>query len=190
MLHDVAMVADISREARVWTPIVIAVAALVFTIGSFWWMNARTGRLIVTAPRSYAITTQENRLILLLPLVFYNSGPVPYVVRDLRVRFGDEPSGPATAFHRVRGGVSPTHHPTPELSAAFPVPGRTAVRMFCEFERIPVGRAMDSRAHPLVVDGLTDKNDQWRPLTGFDLHVSMNAEVGMSSQFISYFNEG
>jgi hypothetical protein len=98
MLHDVAMVADIFGEARVWTPIVIAVAALVFTIGSFWWMNARTGRLIVTAPRSYAITTQENRMILLLPLVFYNSGPVPYVVRDLRVRFGDEPSGPPWRF--------------------------------------------------------------------------------------------
>jgi hypothetical protein len=119
---------------------------------------------------------------------FYNSGPVPYVVCDLRVRFSDEPTGAALAFHRVRGGVSPSHHPTPELSAAFPVAGRTAVRMFCEFERRPVGRAIEAGAHRLLVEGLTDKAGGWQELVAFDLNVSTNAELGMASQFISYLN--
>jgi hypothetical protein len=182
------MLANISTAPGEWAPTVIAAAALFFTIGSFWWMNARIGHLIIVAPRSYAITTQNDRLILLLPLVFYNSGPVAYVVRDLRVRFSDEPTEVALAFHRVRGGVSPSHHPTPELSAAFPVAGRAAVRMFCEFERRPVGRSIAAGAHPLLVEGLTDKAGGWRELVAFDLNVSTNAEVGMGSQFISYLN--
>jgi hypothetical protein len=128
-------------------------------------------------------------LILLLPLVFFNSGPIPYVVRDLRIRFADETTSEALAFHRVRDGISPSHHPKPELSAAFPVQGRTAIRMFCEFERRPAGRAMKSGAHPLVLEALTDESDRWLPLVEFDLLVSVNAEVNMPGQFISYFNQ-
>jgi hypothetical protein len=123
----------------------VALAALGFTVGSFWWMNWRVGSLTVPgAPSSFAGTTQNGRLILLFPLVFYNSGPVPYVVRDLRLRFGDEPDGPPLSYHRVRSGISPSHSELEDLSAAFPVGGNEAVRMFCEFERTPIGREMSA----------------------------------------------
>src|SRR5437867_1652885 len=92
-----------------WTAAVIAALALAFTIGSFWWMNWRRGSLTVTAPGSFAATTQQDRLILLLPFVFYNDGPVPYVVRDLRLLISDEPEGMPLTFQRVRSGVSPSH---------------------------------------------------------------------------------
>lgn len=172
-----------------WAPILVAVAALAFAIGSFWWMNGRTGRLTVTgAPASYAATTQSGRLILLFPFVFYNSGPVPYVVRNLRLRFRDEPNGIPLSFQRVRSGISPSHAKLEDLSAAFPVRGNEAVRMFCEFERSPVGRAMTAGLHPLLLEGLTDKGDDWRPLLAFDLNVNTNAEVTMPKNFISFSN--
>jgi hypothetical protein len=68
-------------------------------------------------PASYAATTQNGKLILLFPFVFYNAGPVPYVVRDLRLRFRDEPDGPPLSFQRVRSGISPSHSNLKELSA-------------------------------------------------------------------------
>jgi hypothetical protein len=155
-----------------WAPILIAVAALGFTVLSFWWMNWRVGRLLVTAPRTYAGTTQQDKLILLFPFVFYNTGPVPHVVRDLRVRFRDEPNGVPLSFQRVRSGVSPSHSSLVDLSAAFPVPGNEVVRMFCEFERSPVSRAMDVGSHPLILEVLTDRSNSWQTLLAFDLNVN------------------
>jgi hypothetical protein len=172
-----------------WASIAVALAALGFTVGSFWWMNWRVGSLTVPgAPSSFAGTTQNGRLILLFPLVFYNSGPVPYVVRDLRLRFGDEPDGPPLSYHRVRSGISPSHSELEDLSAAFPVGGNEAVRMFCEFERTPIGREMTAGRHPLILEALTDKRSAWQSLLSFDLHLTLNAEVAMPSTFISFRN--
>lgn len=180
---------DVSEAARDWAPILVALAALTFTIVSFWWMNGRTGRLTVPGPPvSYAATTQNGRLILLFPFVFYNSGPIPYVVRDLRLRFRDESDGMPVSFQRVRSGISPSHSKLVDLSAAFPVRGNQAVRVFCEFERTPIGRAMKAGRHPLLLEALTDKGDDWRQLLVFDLNVNTNAEVTMPTNFISFSN--
>jgi hypothetical protein len=54
----------------------------------------------------------ERRLILLFPLVFHNTGARDYVVRDLRVRFGDESVGVPLDWERVRGGVDASAYPT------------------------------------------------------------------------------
>jgi hypothetical protein len=125
-------------------------------------LHDRTGRLIVPGvPASYAATTQNGKLILLFPFVFYNAGPVPYVVRDLRLRFRDEPDGPPLSFQRVRSGISPSHSNLKELSAAFPVRGNEAVRMFCEFERTPVGRAQLRPALEPEPDGGTVSVDRY-----------------------------
>ena len=184
-----AGVTDAWETARDWAPIVVAVAALFFAIGSFWWMNQRVGRLTVPgAPASYAGTTQNGRLILLFPFVFYNSGPVPYVIRDLRLRFADEHDGIPLSFQRVCGGISPSPSNLEDLSAAFPVRGNEAVRMFCEFERTPVDRAMKAGRHPLLLEALTDKADEWRRLLVFDLNVDANAEEVMPTNFISFSN--
>lgn len=37
--------------------VIVAVFALLFTVGSFWWLNARPGRLIGSAP---AVNGQGN----------------------------------------------------------------------------------------------------------------------------------
>jgi hypothetical protein len=119
--------------------------------------------------------------------VFFNSGPVPYVVRDLRLRFRDESDGDPLSFERVRTGMSPTHAELEGLAAAFPVRGHEAVRMFCEFQRAPVRRSMVGR-HPIALEALTDKNDDWRLLLVFDLNVDSDTEVKMRTNFVSFRN--
>jgi hypothetical protein len=89
---------------RDWAPVTVAVCALLFTVGSFWWLYLRRGKLVVATPQTYAAFLEERRLILLFPLVFYNTGARDYVVRDLRVRFGDESGGVPLDWERVRGG--------------------------------------------------------------------------------------
>lgn len=171
-----------------WAPILVALAALAFTIFSFWWMNWRTGDIIVAPPSTYAGHTQGGKLSLLFPLVFFNTGPVPQVVRDLRLRFADEPNGAPLDFERVRTGVSPSDAELVDLAAAFPVPGNEMVRLFCEFDRRPAGRTMAAGPHPLLLEALTDKRSGWQMLLEFTLNVDDAAEEQMPRAFIAYTN--
>jgi hypothetical protein len=172
-----------------WAAILIALAALAFTIISFWWMHRRIGSLVVTTPTTYAATSQAGNLTLLIPLVILNTGPVPHVVNSLRLRFTDEPTGVPLDFQLIRSGISPSHHPEPlDLAAAFPVPGNEVVRLFCEFIRKPGGRAMGAGTHPLVLEALTDKQPRWHTLLEFTLKVEDAAAKQMSRTFVAYAN--
>jgi hypothetical protein len=177
-------------SAMGWASILIAVAALAFTMFTFWWMQWRVGHLIVPGPPStYAAMANSDRLILLFPFVFFNTGPVPYVVRNLRLRFADEDDGTPLAFQRIRSGISPSHHPEPvDLAAAFPVPGNSTVRLFCEFSRKPAGRVITAGTHPLVLEALTDKRVGWERLLLFDLVVEQKAAEAMANSFIAFEN--
>jgi hypothetical protein len=104
----------------------------------------------------------EHHEVLLFSLVIYNTGARDYVVRDMRIHFADESAGIPMKWERVRGGVNPSDNPGMELPAPCVVPGRSAVRLFAEFERRPSGRGEpDARQHPLRLEGLTDSDDDW-----------------------------
>jgi hypothetical protein len=175
---------------RDWAPVTVAVCALLFTVGSFWWLYVRRGKLVVTAAQTYAAFLDEGRLILLFPLVFYNTGARDYVVRDLCIRFGDESVGVPLDWERVRGGTDVSAHPTGELATPFAVPGRSALRVFAEFERRPAARTIDARAHPLVLQGVTDREDRWATLLTFTWDVSDHAAetIQQGQAFLAYRN--
>src|SRR5688572_8374819 len=68
------------------SPILVSVLALLFTILAFWWMNWRSGPLLVTRPNSFVAHSSETKLILTLPLVFFNSGAKAKLVEDLSLQ--------------------------------------------------------------------------------------------------------
>lgn len=74
------------------TTLVIAVLALLFTVGSFWWLSARAGRLTLATPRTYAYAGPAGTLRLRFPLTFYNTGARDLIVEDLRVTSADFPA--------------------------------------------------------------------------------------------------
>jgi hypothetical protein len=55
----------------------IACLALTFTIGSFWWLNARQGRLTSFEPHSFAAVAIPMQSRVRFPLVLYNTGAKP-----------------------------------------------------------------------------------------------------------------
>jgi len=66
--------------------LVISGLALLFSVASFYWMNWRRGRILVGPPKSFAaVGSQDAKLIIRLPLVFFNSGAIPIVVQDLQL---------------------------------------------------------------------------------------------------------
>jgi hypothetical protein len=64
----------------------VALATLVFTVGTFWWNNWRRGHLTVGMPRSFAADSNGKRTRLNLPLSISNTGPRPITVTALRIR--------------------------------------------------------------------------------------------------------
>jgi hypothetical protein len=171
-----------------WPPVIISAAALLFTVAGFWWLNWRRGKLQVAGPQTYAAHVGADKMTLLFPLVFYNTGPTAYVVRDLRLRFLDEPDGQPLDWERVRDGIQPSETPGLQLAAAFPVPGGAAIQMFCEFDRRPPGRTLDARGHQLLLEALTGTGDEWRALLKFTLHVSARDAETMRGSFIAFRN--
>ena len=59
--------------------LLVAVLALLFTVASFWWLNARRGSLQVGQPGAYAFA---NKPRLRLPTAFYNTGARALIVHS------------------------------------------------------------------------------------------------------------
>lgn len=101
-IKDSIIVATVSAPAHIhiqidglhWpsASLLVASMALVFTIGSFWWLNGRRGRLKSFEPHSFALGIMPADLVVLLrfPLVLYNTGATPIVVQDIRLTFPKE----------------------------------------------------------------------------------------------------
>ncbi|MCX5095795.1 hypothetical protein OOK36_44660 [Streptomyces sp. NBC_00365] len=84
--------ADQNASSSITGAAVVSVCALVFTVSSFWWINARQGRLKTWEPHSFAAIFNYSLVRLRLPLVLHNTGAKPIVVQDLRLTFPDEPA--------------------------------------------------------------------------------------------------
>jgi hypothetical protein len=63
--------------------LVISLLALLFTLSSFWWLNARRGAIQAATPQGYAFV---DGFRLRLPLALFNSGAVPLLITDLRIQ--------------------------------------------------------------------------------------------------------
>ena len=73
-----------------WPAVVVAACALLFTVASFWWLNARRGRLRSFEPHSFAAYYTPALALIRVPVIFYNNGAAPIVVQDLRLVFPSE----------------------------------------------------------------------------------------------------
>jgi hypothetical protein len=116
------------RLARRMT-ILIAVLALLFTVASFWWLNARRGHLEVVRPRTYAFSKMVR---LRLPLAFYNTGAVALIVADLRLVMNEEPPL-ALPWITARAVLRPEKDDGFAYATPFSVQGRTTREVVAEF---------------------------------------------------------
>jgi hypothetical protein len=107
----------------------VAVFALFFAVGSFWWLHARRGHLEVVRPRTYAF----SKLVRLrFPLAFFNTGAAALVVADLQLVVDDDP--PRTfRWITTRSALRPELDDGFAFATPFAVPGRAARELIAEF---------------------------------------------------------
>src|SRR5215216_5408341 len=111
----------------------IALMALIFTVASFWWLQARQGNLRSYEPHTFGFYRQPNKVRLRFPLVFYNTGPKPIVVQDMRLSFPEQSGVTPIEWRTSRSQLMPDTDDGAQLPAVFSVPGRQAQQHFIEF---------------------------------------------------------
>ncbi len=164
--------------------LLVAVLALFFTVASFWWINARRGRLQVGRPGAYAFA---NRVRLRLPLAFYNSGARALIVTDLQAVLVDDPEQPPLRWIATISQLRPESANERDFATPFSVPGRGTQELVIELgHNHGWSPELGSRHRMRLQARLHDRGDDWQTLAEFDWYAPPpGAELG---RYITYRN--
>ncbi|MEV6491690.1 hypothetical protein AB0M20_24210 [Actinoplanes sp. NPDC051633] len=178
-----------------WTGVIISACALLFTVVSFWWLQARRGRLRSFPPQTYAGVFTTERVQFNFPVVLHNTGPAPIVVLAFRLRIDktveqyaatqaaehDEKavlpvhmSWQATQSHLHQAGVRGEQ----TLPAPFPVEGRSAVERFIELGMADPPLLFENGPYTADIEVKLADRRSWRPLVSFPLHTELTQADG------------
>ncbi|MCX4515318.1 hypothetical protein OHA27_34370 [Streptomyces sp. NBC_01619] len=166
-------VADQNASSSISGAGLLSICALLFTIASFWWLNARQGRLESWEPHSFAAIVHGSMVRLRLPLILHNTGAKPIVVQDLRLTFPDEPASHLPLLWMSSPSrLQPGPDEEPELPAGFIVAGREAQRLFIEFEAPFSGLVPEARDYKVRIQVRVGHRKGWRSLLTFTLRTT------------------
>ncbi len=167
--------------------LIISLLALAFAVLSFWWMNWRRGKLIVGKPRSYAARgSQTDNLIITLPLVFYNDGAAAIIIQNLRLLLLEDSDTRPLFFNATLEKLMKDEGRA--FATQFPVRGREAVTLVCEFQRAPGNLLFEAKRYPLELQAILDRDAEWQQLSRFDLNVIDSAVPVINKQCVAHDN--
>ena len=113
--------------------VVISTCALLFTVGSFWWLYVRPGRLRMTQVRVFAAVVGPDLARLRIPVTLYNTGARPLVVVDLRMQLSSDGLAATAPSRSFRSSIKTGPDDFEDLPHPYVVPGRSVVATFVEF---------------------------------------------------------
>lgn len=169
--------------------VIISICALVFTVASFWWLQARRGRLSCFPVQTFSGYLQPDGVTLRIPLSIFNSGARARVVGDLRMRLqtrdGDEFS---MFFKTLRSTVGPGSDDVKDFAHSYGVGARSVDTRMVEFSSLsgPTASLLSGQPVTAVVDALVDHGPKWVELGRFPLHIEVMAEPG---RYVTYTNQ-
>ncbi len=172
--------------------LVVTCLALLFTVASFWWLQARRGRLACFPVQQFAGYLDADRVTVRIPLSIYNHGAAARVVSQLRLTLRPQ-EGASVVLHALtfRRTLKPMIDDVEDFVHPYAVPGRTVVSRHVEFSSPdgvgPSAALLSGHAVTAVVEALIDHDgERWTKLGGFPLHVEAMAHVG---RYVAYGNQ-
>lgn len=173
-----------------WTAliaIVLSLAALGISAYSFYFANWRKGKLVVTPPNAYAAHGNiQGKLIIQLPLAFYNDGSIPTIIRALRIILLDEEvPRPLDCQVFVDELAKDTGR---KFATPFTIHGRQVTHQICMFMRSPGGLLFERKSYSLQLQALIKDRNEWRSLAEFPLHVNSDSLKSINQLFVAHGN--
>ena len=171
-----------------YVAVAISVCALVFTVGSFWWLHAREGSITVPEPSMYAITATDDRVRLRLPLVLYNTGAKALVVGDLRLVVDGSAARAPMRWITTRSSLQPKSDDGHELATPFAIQGRGTREVIAEFGYDDGGwTPAPAQRYFLLLQARVGTSNDWQRLSTFEWWAPpANATL---AQAVAYRNE-
>lgn len=163
--------------------LVISSLALLFTVGSFYWLQARKGRLKLYPVTTFSGAAAEPSFFLRVPIVIYNSGAKPRVVSGIRLRFRRDPSV-LLECHTFRSSVDPREGDTEDFAHPYVVPGRNVVTKIAHFRGDGFARHLTDGPSMFDVEIQHDDEREWRSLGSIEVHT----EIMHVGAYITYSN--
>lgn len=164
--------------------IFISACALLFTVGSFWWLHARPGRLVLTEIRIFSGYVRPDRAALRVPVTLYNTGAKPRVVVDLRLHLSSGGLSATAATSVFRSAIRPGPSDVEDFPYPYVVPGRTVVTKFVDFRADPAVMCTGTPADA-VLEALVDRRG-WREVGSGAIRTDAMADP---SVYITYSND-
>ncbi len=151
-------------------------------------MHWRRGNLVVGIPRSYAARgSQAENLLITLPLVFFNDGAAAIVVQNLQLLLLDEGANARPLFFNATLEKLLKDEGR-AFATQFPVLGREAVSLICEFQRSPGNLLFEAKRYAIELQAILDDRDEWQSLARFDLMVIDSAVPAINRQYLVHDN--
>lgn len=179
MIYESAKILNIA-------PLFIAILALVFTLISFWYMNLREGKLIVTKPLSYAIyAPKDNKLLhVRFPLTFYNNGAATRSVQNIRVTLqqNDNESNNLYFSHTslrlislLKSDDTLAEEFTDDLAYQFAIEGRKTYSKIFGFEWSPAKFVPSEGKCKVVIEARLDSYTDWEEI--LDFYIEFTSKI-------------
>lgn len=165
---------------------VVAACALVFTVSSFWWLNARQGKLRSYPPHTFAAAATLQKTLIRIPLILFNTGPKPIVILDMRLEVSGASAAATLSWHSTRDRLRPESEDGLRLPSVFSVDGRTAEQVFVEFSSPFPGFIPEPREYRAELKCKFGHRRKWVTVLTFPLHLENIASPG---SYIAYSNE-
>lgn len=165
-------------------PLVIACLALLFTVASFYWLQARKGRLRLYPVMTFSGSMSIDRFILRIPVTIYNTGATPRVITALRLTLTDHTPRYVLECQTFRKTIVPTSDDMEDFAHPYVVAGRNVVTKHAHFAADAVLPILDGGPVRFHVDALLDDEKKWARLGKVDVHT----EIMHTDAYITYSN--
>jgi hypothetical protein len=168
-----------------YVAIAVSMCALSFTVGSFWWLHARTGSVAAARPGMYALIATNDRVRLRLPLVLHNSGAKALIVDDLQlVAAGLDPP---LRWITTRSSLRPKSDDGHEFATPFAIQGRGTREVVAEFGDDLRWSPAPASCHRLCLQARVHPSAGWETILTFEWWAPPAAAA--RAQYIAYRNE-